>query len=289
MKPSVIYTGKSITVVFQGKPHTLNQDSRNFAAAVQAYRNQDDEALLAALDIGTVLHRFSVGDVKVYDGIVTYKGEQVGNALVTRIIDFLREGLPYEPMARFLSNLMENPAESARQELYLFLESGYMPLTEDGCFLAYRRVGKDYLSITANVDGTKNRNKVGDVVIMPREACDPNRNSTCSRGLHFCSYSYLQSFNGEHTMLVKINPRDVVSIPSDHDNAKGRCCRYEVVDEVVNNSTNILDKKPLARVMKRKSRKTKQRIKFVVRNGKKKVKAKAARRLKNGQFAKKKR
>ena len=31
---------------------------------------------------------------------------------------------------------------------------------------------------------------------------------------------------------MKINPRDVVSIPNDYDNTKGRACRYEVIGEV---------------------------------------------------------
>ena len=50
-------------------------------------------------------------------------------------------------------------------------------------------------------------------------------------------------------MVVKINPRDVVSIPEDYDNAKGRCCRYEVVgvynDDVQN--TDGLSNKPVVR------------------------------------------
>ena len=33
-------------------------------------------------------------------------------------------------------------------------------------------------------------------------------------------------------MLIKVNPRDVVSIPVDYNNSKGRCCKYEVVGEV---------------------------------------------------------
>ena len=32
-------------------------------------------------------------------------------------------------------------------------------------------------------------------------------------------------------MIVKINPADVVAIPSDYNNTKGRTCRYEVVSE----------------------------------------------------------
>jgi hypothetical protein len=44
--------------------------------------------------------------------------------------------------------------------------------------------------------------------------------------------SYLGHFGGERTVIVKINPADVVSIPSDYNDAKGRACRYEVIGEL---------------------------------------------------------
>ena len=33
-------------------------------------------------------------------------------------------------------------------------------------------------------------------------------------------------------MILKINPRDVVSIPADYGDTKGRCCRYQVIGEL---------------------------------------------------------
>ena len=33
-------------------------------------------------------------------------------------------------------------------------------------------------------------------------------------------------------MAVKIDPADVVSIPTDYNNAKGRCCKYTVMSEI---------------------------------------------------------
>ena len=41
-----------------------------------------------------------------------------------------------------------------------------------------------------------------------------------------------RSFSGERVMILKINPRDVVSIPTDYNDSTGRCCRYEVIGEV---------------------------------------------------------
>ena len=36
-------------------------------------------------------------------------------------------------------------------------------------------------------------------------------------------------------MILKINPADVVSIPTDYNGAKGRCCKYEVIAQVTGN------------------------------------------------------
>lgn len=75
-------------------------------------------------------------------------------------------------------------------------------------------------------------NSVGKVLEMPRNMVDEDKNRTCSAGLHFCSYDYLAHFGGERIMVLKINPKDVVAIPADYNNSKGRTCRYEVVDEL---------------------------------------------------------
>ena len=75
-------------------------------------------------------------------------------------------------------------------------------------------------------------NSVGKIVEMERNEVDDDKDRTCSTGLHFCSESYLNSFGGERTVIVKINPRDVVSIPSDYNDSKGRACRYEVIGEL---------------------------------------------------------
>jgi hypothetical protein len=77
-------------------------------------------------------------------------------------------------------------------------------------------------------------NSVGQVVEMDRNLVDDDPNSHCSTGLHFCSESYLGHFgnSGDPVMILKINPADVVSIPTDYNGAKGRCMRYEVVAQV---------------------------------------------------------
>jgi hypothetical protein len=133
---------------------------------------------------------------------------------------------------RFAENIFANPAAFSRDELYLILENANLPITSDGCFWAHKNVRADYTDIAT---GTFD-NSIGAVCEMNREDVDPDRYRTCSAGLHFCSKEYLPHFShwkhGGHTMIVKINPRDVVSIPADYNNSKGRCWRYEVVGEI---------------------------------------------------------
>jgi hypothetical protein len=127
-----------------------------------------------------------------------------------------------------MENLMANPSYRAVNELYGFLEKNNLPITSDGHFLAYKKVREDYKDCHS---GTFD-NSVGKVVEMERNQVNDNKEQTCSAGLHFCSEGYLRHFGGERVMILKINPRDVVSIPTDYNDSKGRCCRYEVIGEV---------------------------------------------------------
>ena len=125
---------------------------------------------------------------------------------------------------------MTNPSKRAVDELYGFLEKNSLPITPDGHFLAYKKVRQNYFDChTGKMD-----NSVGKIVEMERNEVDDNKDQTCSTGLHFCSQEYLPHFGGgdSRVVIVKINPRDVVSIPVDYNNAKGRACRYEVIGEV---------------------------------------------------------
>jgi hypothetical protein len=148
--------------------------------------------------------------------------------MATRMIQMLQDGFPIEPMVNFMNNLMYNPSNRSVTELYGFLEKNNLPITPDGCFLAYKKVRSDYKDVHS---GTFD-NSPGKTVEMDRNEVDDVADRTCSHGLHFCSKEYLHHFGGGRTVIVKINPRDVVSIPTDYNDSKGRCCRYEVISEL---------------------------------------------------------
>ena len=115
-------------------------------------------------------------------------------------------------------------------ELYGYLEANNQPITEDGCFIAYKRVRLNYKDIHS---GTMD-NSVGKTPSMDRGEVNDDREVTCSTGLHFCGMSYLKHFPGGRIVIVKVNPADVVSIPKDYNAAKGRACKYEVIGELEN-------------------------------------------------------
>jgi hypothetical protein len=62
---------------------------------------------------------------------------------------------------------------------------------------------------------------------MPRNEVDEDWGVDCSQGLHVGSASY--QFSGDVKVLVKVNPKDVVSVPSNETN-KCRVCAYEIVE-----------------------------------------------------------
>jgi hypothetical protein len=193
-----------------------------------------DEA--EALDVKQIVQNFARGLVRITDGIgnILINGAQypLADAITNRILKLAEDGFDSTPLVNFVQRLYNNPSKTAIDELFLFLERTELPITEDGCFIAYKIVRENYMDIYS---GTFS-NKVGDICSMPRFQVNDTRENTCASGLHFCSKDYLRygsnNRNNDRCMLVKIDPADVVSIPNDYDNSKGRTCMYEVVGEV---------------------------------------------------------
>lgn len=199
-------------------------------AGIAPWSEDDEDQLAKYLDMKRYIVRVTHGEVQIADDRVLFKGLPIEGVLVDRLIEFQSKGYDTEPLSLFLQNLMANPIESAREELYLWLEGAKLPITDDGHFLAWKAVRADYRS---HHDGAT-YNRIGDKPSVPRDYCDTDRHRTCSTGLHFCSYDYLPHFasGNSRIMIVKINPADVVAIPSDYDNTKGRAWTYEIIGEV---------------------------------------------------------
>ena len=139
-----ILTEQSLTVVLNGKSMTMESTNPKFEDAKVALTEENWEELENCFDLPKAVVNFTDGNIKVNEGTVTFKDEAVHNHVVDRILDFMRQGLPYKPLVKFLGKLMDNPSRRATNELYAFLEHKNMPLTPAGNFLAYKGVTSDF-------------------------------------------------------------------------------------------------------------------------------------------------
>lgn len=243
--PFMIVDG-NLTVVLKSKSYQVLKDHFNYKAIVEALHTADEDTMLNLIDVQSAVASFSDGSVEVKNGVVFYDGEEVHSTITKRLLEFMKNGLPFQPLVNFLKNLMMNPSMQSQRELYDFLEHENLPITEDGHFLAYKAVrvyrGEsivDKTGLTVNdgdfVDkytGKSFRNNVGDFPSMGRSRVDDNRSVGCSAGLHVGSIKYVEGYaSGDKIVIVKINPQGVVSVPSDENCQKVRVCFYEVVAE----------------------------------------------------------
>jgi len=233
-----IIQGSNVTVVIDGKPHTISKTHVTYQKVVDAIKAQEWDTVKQIIDPVKVVINYGQGNVNIKGSTLYWKNEPFAGVLATRMIAMLEEGFSIDPMVNFMENLMKNPSKRSVDELYGFLEKNNLPLTPDGYFLAYKKVRNDFKDIHS---GTMD-NSPGTIVEMERNQVDDDKDRTCSAGLHFCGLSYLSHFGGERIVIVKINPADVVSIPSDYNGAKGRACRYEVIGEMGVSAEDAFDK-----------------------------------------------
>jgi len=173
-------------------------------------------------------------DFALVHDLIQFNGRPFSQAVTDKVLAMIDAGNDAEPLFNFLRNVRQNPSSTAQDELLLFCVANQFMITTDGHILAYKSVRGNYTDIHSG----KFDNSVGNTVMMERNAVDDNREQTCSTGLHFASHEYASTWAGDidgvnrRLMVMKVNPRDVVSIPSDYNNQKGRCCKYEVIAEL---------------------------------------------------------
>lgn len=232
---AVHITDDSLTAFIDGVPYLTNRSNSNFDVIRDLLNDPattSDQLINAFKPITQVASVLAgVYDVEVRGGQVYVNGAVIDTYLAKRAVDLSNAGFDLtQGWVQFIQNVYANPFTEVREELYGWMERAQMPITKNGTFLAYKIVDSDYLDRRTHTFS----NRVGEVVSMPREECDNESRQLCSQGLHFCSKAYFPSFgihNGDHVMIIEINPADVVSIPYSGEQ-KGRAWRYSVVGEI---------------------------------------------------------
>ncbi len=230
--------------VYSGKTRHVTIPSSNpvFKKAVEAYKNGNHEDIIRLGDVSANIEEFSDGLFYVSDGLVFTENmtEPAPKILSQRIIKFAKEDLPVQPLLNFWDKLSKCPSESVREQLYNFLEHNNIPITSDGCFVAYKSVTRssdgdlwDTYTFNHNTEKGTYRNNVGDVPEMSRDEVNDDPTQTCSHGLHVAAHNYAQNNYGfgdnKVVVHVKVEPENVVSVPNDYNGQKMRVCKYEVI------------------------------------------------------------
>ena len=220
-----------ITVFIEGKQYTIRATDQSFPRAVEAYKVNDMEALLNIMSPTLMIQKLyaKYENIEVKDGNVFVYGEPISSVVATRILTFLAEGIDCVPIFKFITRLQNNPSKRAVDELYTFLEHENLPITSSGTFVAYKAIRNNFFDKYSG----KFDNSVGNVVEMPRNKVDDNKDVGCSQGLHAGTLEYASGYacDNDKLVLVEIDPADVVSIPTDCEFQKLRTCKYKVVAE----------------------------------------------------------
>jgi hypothetical protein len=233
----IIANDGNVTAVVSGQTYCFGKSHPNYSKLIGHLKTNNVEHFEACYDIVSHINAYCEGYVNCEHGSLSWDGIKMPNMFTSTIMDMVKQGFPFEPMLNFLDNMSQNPSDHAIVELFDFMENKHMPITMDGCFLSYKAVRSDYKDIYSG----KFDNSVGSICEVPRQSVDNNRNNGCGKGLHVGAIDYAKSYggidldndsgndDGNHLMICKVNPRDVVSVPTDSKFQKLRTCRYEVV------------------------------------------------------------
>tara|TARA_R100001079_G_C4439300_1_gene147984 strand:+ start:60 stop:1175 length:1116 start_codon:yes stop_codon:yes gene_type:complete len=234
-----VYAGDVLTVVVRGEPYTLHpndirtEEVWNIIEGLDGVPRSDqekEECLLSILRedieecIEDMFTPFMESDVTVSHGIVSVRGEPIHGALVDKILELRSQGRSVAPFVKFLANLSENPSDRSREQLYGFLERAGFPLTLDGHFLSYKGVNDD---LWDKHTGNTFQYHPGTVIEMERDKVCDDPDMSCAPGIHVGTAAYARSW-APTMILVKVNPRDAVSVPK-NETEKLRVCRLEVL------------------------------------------------------------
>lgn len=240
-----LLTNESIVMFLNGKPTKVSKESAAYAKIIKALSLPASKLEAAVLEILAEVNPnrdIEKSGFVVRGEEVSYKGDILPKPLAQKILSLIKENLPVTIFEKFWENLQKNPSRTSIHELYDFLAYKELPITDDGCFIAYRGLRNDWFSKHGNTQtkvlkGTVDSfghiyNGIGEEIEIDRGSCDDDRNKDCSVGVHAGSFDYAKDWSRGKLVAVKINPKDVVSVPTDCDCQKLRCCAYTVISEV---------------------------------------------------------
>lgn len=219
-------TNESITVIYGGKSHVTQKGSPQFAALRQALVTENWADVPNHLTIAKSLQEWAKGKFTIEGETVLFNKERLPHDINARIISMASKNEDPTPLFNFYERLQKNPSFRSVQQLYGFLQHSGIPLTPDGCFLAYKSVKYDYKDAHSSTFD----NSPGKTNEMPRNKISDDPDLACHDGFHVGALSYAQSFHsGGRIVVCKVDPENVVCVPKDESQRKMRVCKYTVI------------------------------------------------------------
>jgi hypothetical protein len=223
-QPNFTMTNESITVVLNGKTCTVQKGSPNFLNLRQAIMAERWDEVPKHLSIQGSLEAWANGKFTLKDGKFHFNGGPIPDSLHRRIASMAGGGEDPEPLFKFWERLQRNPSMRSIEQTWPFMEHMSIPITKDGCLLAYKGVNSD---LTDKYTG-KVSNEVGTVNEMPRNKISDDPNQGCHYGFHVGALAYAKSF-ANRVIICKVDPADIVCVPYENSYQKMRVCKYKVV------------------------------------------------------------
>lgn len=232
----------NIVVYLAGTMRVAHSSHPYFEKIVDGAR-KGDESIIELFDLAeAAASRFErlSERVSVANGKLYLDNEPIDNALTEQVIRFIDAGVDdWKPLVAFFENVQANPNDHSREQLYTWLAQEDFSITPDGMIVGYKGVRKTNDGLTsissgkAIVNGVVHEGNIpqpfGGIVEMPRSEVQHDPSVGCHRGLHVGTYDYANGFARGALLEVHVNPRDVVSVPTDCSWAKMRTCRYVIV------------------------------------------------------------
>lgn len=246
---------ENITVFYGGQMYAATSAHSNWNA-IKAGALTGDTSVVDLFDIGKVAQtRFErLSDrVTINAGVIYFDNQPTHNALTSQVLRFIEAGQQdFQPLVNFFEKVQSNPNEHSREQLYSWLDIHDFTILPNGNFIGYKGVKmtretlpdstsytEKYFSIsrgTAISDGVQYTgaipNPLGAIVEMPRDQVEHDPAVGCHVGLHVGTWDYASGFAQGAVLKVEVNPRDVVSVPTDCGWQKLRTCRYTVLEVI---------------------------------------------------------
>lgn len=251
-----------VTVFFGADPITAGSEHPNFKQILRKLRKLKPGERFSSLGETELQNLFDVSiaigaewsrlseRVSAHHGMLFLDGDPIDDALSQTIVRFHQADVgDWQPLVKFLEKVVVNPSQHSRENLYRWMtKHGNFAITQEGDIIAYKGVSSDWMSSSSGVafvNGLRIKGRIPNqpntVIEMPRSEVVENKGVYCAAGLHAASWGYAHSFmGGGKTVAMKINPRDVVSVPTDAGDEKMRVCRYMCLGEVHKPLTDVL-------------------------------------------------